>query len=117
MGFSPDVSTLGQIYVASGGTASDNLVMDGNAGIRANGPTTIIHNSVRNCTTGIDARGGGSLIGNAVAAYIGQTALHFDSNGVNPVVADQNSFYLNSATFSSGTFLGKWGLNGGGPPQ
>jgi hypothetical protein len=114
MNFTPG-NSHGNIHIGLGGTASDNLVLNcTGVGIRAVGPTTISHNSVTNCTTGIDASGGGSLIGNAVATYSGQTALHF--NGT-PVVADQNSFYLDpGATFSSGTFAGTWGLNGGGPP-
>jgi hypothetical protein len=117
MNFSPNDSSEGQIHVLFGGRASDNLVLNcGSTGIRGQNSTTVTGNSVTNCKNGIDMSGGGSLIGNAVVAYSTQTALLFDSNGVNPVVADQNSFYASGGTFSSGTFVGTWGLNGGGPP-
>jgi hypothetical protein len=113
--FSPTESTTPQISLGTGGRASDNLVLNCNStGISAPVSATVTGNAVINCTNGIDMGGGGSMIGNAVVANSGQTALRF--NGT-PVVADQNSFYLGpGANYSSGGFAGKWGLNGGPQP-
>jgi hypothetical protein len=115
MDFSPNDSYDAQIYVLYGGRASDNLVLNcASTGIRGQNSTTVTGNVVFNCKNGIDMGGGGSLIGNAVAAYGGQTALRFNNN---PVVADLNSFYLSaSATYYSGVWAGTWGLNGGAHP-
>ena len=83
-------------------------------GIRSGsvGKSTLINNSVINCTNGIDTSGGGSIIANAVAATAsGQNDLIF--GGTNPVVADQNSFYTAAgATYYTGGFFGHWGKNG-----
>jgi hypothetical protein len=120
MDFMPNDTTLGQILfgLGTGGRASGNLVLNcGSTGIKsASGCATITGNVVYNCKNGIDLSGGGSLIANAIVANSGQTALIFGSDATKPVVADQNSFYLDGATFSSGTFFGKWGLNAGGAP-
>jgi hypothetical protein len=117
MDFFPNDSTDGQIYVIFGGRASDNLVLNcGSTGIRGQNSTTVTGNAVLNCKNGIDMAGGGSLVANSVVAYSGQTALIFGSDATKPVVADQNSFSLNGGSLSSGTFFGKWGLNGGGAP-
>jgi hypothetical protein len=117
MDFSPNDSSDAQIYVLYGGRASDNLVLNcGSTGIRGQASTTVTRNAVINCKKGIDMGGGGSLVANSVVANSGQTALIFGSAETKPVVADQNSFYLSGGTFSSGTFFGKWGLNGGGAP-
>jgi hypothetical protein len=99
-----------------GGTVSDSVVInctgtDASGIITQNG--TVSHNSVINCTTGIQMIGG-SLIGNAISATSGQTALKFDGT---PVVADQNSFDLGAgANYYSGTWAGTWGVNGGATP-
>jgi hypothetical protein len=114
MNFDPQY--IGALSIGAGGTISDNVVLncigDG-GGIEANGNTTVRHNAVINCSTGMKMHGG-SLIGNAVFATTGQTALKFDGT---PVVADQNSFDLGSgANYYTGTWAGTWGVNGGATP-
>jgi len=113
MGFSPNDSSDGQIYVLYGGRASDNLVLNcGSTGIRGQASTTVTGNAVINCKNGIDLSGGGSLVANSVVANSGQTAYIFDSTGVNPVVGDQNSCYLaTDAIHYTGIRTGVWALN------
>jgi hypothetical protein len=111
MDFTP-TSPTGNLNISVSGTASDNVVLNcTGTGIRSSGSSTLINNSVINCDNGIDTSGGGSMIANAVAAIAsGQNGLIF---GVNPVVADQNSFYAaDGATWYTGSFFGHWGVNG-----
>jgi hypothetical protein len=116
MDFSPTDSTLGQVYIGlgTGGRASDNLVLScTSTGIKSgSGSATVTGNAVSNCKNGIDMSGGGSLIGNVVVANNGQTGYIFDSNGLNPVVGDQNSCYLGTgATHYTGIRTGVWAFN------
>jgi hypothetical protein len=117
MDFSPTDTTQGQIYIGlgTGGRASGNLVLNcTSTGIKAMGSATVEGNAVIMCTKGIDMSGGGTLVANIVFSIPSQTALIFNNTAV---VADQNCFFLASgATFSSGTWLGAWGLNAGGAP-
>jgi hypothetical protein len=110
MDFSPSESSTPQIYLGSGGRASDNLVLNcGSTGIKsASGNAVVTGNVVSNCKNGIDLSGGSSLVANTIVANSGQTALIFNNT---KMVMDQNSIYLGTgATLYSGALYGYWGL-------
>jgi hypothetical protein len=105
-----------------GGTVSGNVVLNCTGtqarGIRTFGSTTISHNSVINCTTGISNDGGGSIIGNAVKANTGQTgiapATYVDPNPPNtarPSLLDQNSVNGDGTHYGPGNSATVKGLN------
>ena len=112
----PGISSL---FVGSGGTAIDNVVINCAAiGIKGEGPTTISNNAVINCSTGISNEGGGSITGNAVKANAGQTgivpATFVDPNPPNtatPSLLDQNSVTGGTTPYSPGNSATVWGLN------
>ena len=76
MNFNLADSSYGLIWIGKG-TASGNVVFDcTGVGIKGYGATTISHNQVSNCTTGIESAGGGSVIGNDALYYSAVTDRH-----------------------------------------
>jgi hypothetical protein len=117
MNFTPGSGT-GNITMGAGGVASGNIVLNcTGTGIRELSGATITGNSIINCTGGIDIAGGGSVIGNAVAAtHTGQTDVLFGAG--QPTVGDQNCFYyVIGSAYYSGTPVVNWSwANGLGGP-